>query len=164
VLGKENLTIRDLGGTMRSWVHRAVILAAVFMAAGLARAEEPTINYYLLGGVSAVGGAKGGKGASAGVVYTDCQSAFCSGYAQFVGHTLRRPGVTYFDTMKGYSLFSINAFAGLGIRTLTDNKLVGQVTYGFGFGPAILSIRRFSENSQKFTEVAFSFYVPYSML
>jgi hypothetical protein len=66
--------------------------------------------------------------------------------------------------MKGYSFLSMNAFAGLGIRTLNDDKLVGQVTYGFGFGPAILSIRRFSENSQNFTEVAFSFYMPYSLL
>jgi hypothetical protein len=149
---------------MRNLARRAVFFVAGFMAAGLARAEEPKINYYLLGGVSAVGGAKGGKGASAGVVYTDCQSAVCSGYAQFVGHTLRKPGVTYFDTMKGYSFLSINAFAGLGIRTLNDDKLVGQVTYGFGFGPAILSIRRFNENSQKFTEVAFSFYMPHSLL
>ena len=149
---------------MRKNIARAVLLVAILPSAGQAAAVEPKIDYYLLGGMSAVGGSKGGKAASAGVVYTDCQTAFCSGYAQFVGHTVRNPGVTYFDTMKGYSFMSINAFAGLGIRTVSDKKMVGQVTYGFGLGPAILSIRRFSENSQKFTEVAFSVYMPYSLL
>jgi hypothetical protein len=149
---------------MKNCGLRTAFLAPIIIASSVAMADEPTMNYYLLGGASAVGGAKGGKGASVGVVYTECQSAFCSGYAQFVGHTLRNPGITYFDTMKGYSFLSINAFAGLGIRTVSDNKLVGQVTYGFGAGPAILSIRKFKESSQNFTEVALSVYMPYSFL
>lgn len=149
---------------MQKRVVRMALIVASSIASSVAMAEEPKLNYYLLGGGSAVGGAKGGKGASVGVVYTECQSSFCSGYAQFVGHTLREQGITYFDTMKGYSFLSINAFAGLGIRTVTDNKLVGQVTYGFGVGPAILSIRKFKESSQNFTEVALSVYMPYSFL
>lgn len=140
------------------------MVAVSFFAPSLALAEEPKINYYLLGGVSAVGGPKSGTGLSGGVVYTTCQSAFCSSYSQFVGHTFRKPGVTYFDTMKGYSLYSLNGFAGLGVRTVNDNKLVGQVIYGFGFGPVALSIRRFTEDSQKFTEVSLAFYMSYSML
>lgn len=117
---------------------------------------EPELRYYLLGGASAVGGAKGGQGLSAGAVSTECNMSFCSGYAQLVHHTIRSPSVTSADTLKGYSLFGVNAFAGLGMRTTESKKLIGQVTYGFGFGPVIISIRRYTENSQKLTEAALS--------
>ena len=131
------------------------VFYGLFFLATSVRAE-PELRYHLLGGASAVGGAKGGQGLSAGAVYTACESSFCSGYAQLVHHTIRTPGVTSADTLKGYSLFGLNAFAGLGMRTTDSKKLVGQVTYGFGYGPLIISIRRYSENSQKWTEVLFS--------
>jgi hypothetical protein len=147
---------------LRKIIKNLTVIGSLFLSGPLFAAEESVMNYYLLGGASAVGGSVGGRAVSAGVVYTDCQRSLCSGYAQFVGHTIRKPGVTYFDTMKGYSFLNISGFVGLGIRTVASKKLVGQVTYGFGVGPAILSIRRFTEESRNLSEVAFSVYMPYS--
>jgi len=70
---------------MRTNMTRLLVVVGLLLSkTGLASSSEPVMNYYLLGGASAVGGSKGGRALSAGVVYTDCASSFCSGYAQFV--------------------------------------------------------------------------------
>lgn len=124
---------------------------------------ESEIKYYFLSGLSAAAGARGGRGASLGVLYKDCNQGFCSNYGQFVGHTFRQKGITYADAVKSYSFLFFDGFAGLGIRTTNDDELVGQVTYGFGAGPAVLSIRRYTEDAKPQTEVAFSVYYPLSL-
>ena len=124
---------------------------------------ESEIKYYFLSGLSAAAGARGGRGASLGVLYKDCNQGFCSNYGQFVGHTFRQKGITYTDAVKSYSFLFFDGFAGLGVRTTNTNELVGQVTYGFGAGPAVLSIRRYTEDAQSQTELAFSFYYPLAL-
>ena len=124
---------------------------------------ESEIKYYFLSGLSAAAGARGGRGASLGVLYKDCNQGFCSNYGQFVGHTFRQRGITYTDAVKSYSFLFFDGFAGLGIRTTNTNELVGQVTYGFGAGPAVLSIRRYTEDAQSQTEVSVSVYYPLAL-
>ena len=124
---------------------------------------ESEVKYYFLSGLSAAAGARGGRGASLGVLYKDCNQGFCSNYGQFVGHTFRQKGITYTDAMKSYSFLFFDGFAGLGIRTTNGQEIVGQVTYGFGAGPAVLSIRRYTEDAKPQTEVAFSVYYPLAL-
>lgn len=124
---------------------------------------ESEIKYYFLGGLSAAAGARGGRGASLGVLYKDCDRGLCSNYGQFVGHTFRQKGITYTDAIKSYSFLFFDGFAGLGVRTTNSDELVGQVTYGFGAGPAVLSIRRYTEDARPQTELALSVYYPLSL-
>lgn len=124
---------------------------------------ESDIKYYFLSGLSAAAGARGGRGASLGVLYKDCNQGLCSNYGQFVGHTFRQKGITYTDAVKSYSFLFFDGFAGLGVRTTNGKELVGQVTYGFGAGPAVLSIRRYTEDAKPQTELAFSFYYPLAL-
>lgn len=124
---------------------------------------ESEIKYYFLSGLSAAAGARGGQGASMGVLYKDCNQGFCSNYGQFVGHTFRQKGITYADAVKSYSFLFFDGFAGLGIRTTNRDEFVGQVTYGFAAGPAVLSIKRYTEDAKSQTEVAFTVYYPLSL-
>jgi hypothetical protein len=124
---------------------------------------EPEIKYHFLSGLSAAAGARGGPGASLGVLYNDCERGFCSSYGQFVGHTFRQKGITFADAIKSYSVLFFNGFAGLGVRATNSDELVGQVTYGFGAGPAVLSVRRYNEDAKPQTEVAISVYWPLSL-
>lgn len=145
---------------LRNGVMILVALFSFFSSVSANAETEPELRYYLLGGVSAVGGARSGTGVSAGAIFTECKSAFCSGYAQLVNYTNSRPNVTSADTLKGYSFFGLSAFAGLGMRTADNRKLIGQVTYGFGLKTAMMSIRRYTEKSQPRTEVSLSFFLP----
>lgn len=139
------------------------LFIASWLMQGSAVFAESEIKYYLLSGLSAAAGARGGRGASVGVLYKDCDRGLCSNYGQFVGHTFRQKGITYTDAVKSYSFLFFDGFLGLGVRTTNGDELVGQVTYGFGGGPAVLSIRRYNENARSQTEVAFSVYYPMTL-
>jgi hypothetical protein len=140
-----------------------ICISMLIFLQGSCLLAESEIKYYFLSGLSAAAGARGGRGASLGVLYKDCNQGFCSNYGQFVGHTFRQKGITYTDAVKSYSFLFFDGFAGLGIRTTNGNELVGQVTYGFGAGPAVLSIRRYTEDAKPLTELAFSVYYPLAL-
>lgn len=137
------------------------LFAAVLLLFSTSALSDPGANYFLVGGPAIVGGARAGFGGATGVfVSHGAPSSLSLGYAQLIGYTPRKNAVLYGETLAGYHLGYIGGFTGVGFRTTEKQSIVGQISYGVGLGPLVLTIRRYSENSKPYTEVALAFYWP----
>jgi len=134
----------------------------VFLAsAQTAFADIP--RAYMVGGATVTGGAQRGPGLMFGGITANCGNSLCTGYGAAVGHTIRDKGITFADTLTGFSLGSTIFFAGAGLRTTESKKSIGQYTLGMGFSSTLMSIRRYSENSKNYTEAVLSLTMPISL-
>ena len=134
----------------------------VFLAsAQTAFADIP--RAYMVGGATVTGGAQRGPGLMFGGITANCGNSLCTGYGAAVGHTIRDKGITFADTLTGFSLGSTIFFAGAGLRTTESKKSIGQYTLGMGFSSTLMSIRRYSENSKNYTEAVLSLTMPVSL-
>ncbi len=122
---------------------------------------DPGTKYFVVAGPSLVGGARSGFGGASGLFVSHCdQTLLCQGYAQLIGYTPRKNSVLYGETLVGYHIAYIGGFTGVGFRTTEKQSFVGQISYGFGIGPATITIRRYTENSKPYTEAALSLFWP----
>jgi hypothetical protein len=118
---------------------------------------------YMVGGAMVTGGAQRGAGLMFGGITANCSDFWCTGYGASVGYTIRDKGITFADTLTGFSLGSTLFFAGAGLRTTESKKSIGQYTLGTGFSSTLMSIRRYSENSKNYTEAVLTLTMPVSL-
>lgn len=139
----------------------SIVVFAFLASAQMAFADIP--RAYLVGGAMVTGGAQRGPGLMFGGITAKCGNSLCTGYGAAVGYTIRDKGITFADTLTGFSLGSTVFFAGAGLRTTESKKSIGQYTLGMGFSSTLMSIRRYSENSKNYTEAVLSLTMPVSL-
>jgi hypothetical protein len=139
----------------------ALVVFAFLASARIALADIP--KAYLVGGAMVTGGAQRGPGLMFGGITANCTDFWCTGYGASVGYTIRDKGITFADTLTGFSLGSTLFFAGAGLRTTESKKSIGQYTLGMGSSSTLFSIRRYSENSKNYTEAVLSLTMPFAL-